>query len=35
VFVLDEERVVQHAWVASEWPDFPDYDGIEAALDDL
>ncbi|PSQ01095.1 peroxiredoxin [Halobacteriales archaeon QS_4_69_31] len=35
VFVLDGERVVQHTWVASEWPDFPDYDGIEAALDDL
>lgn len=35
VFLLDEDRVVQYAWVASEWPDFPDYDDIEAALADL
>ncbi len=35
VFLVDEEGVVQYAWVASEWPDFPDYDEIEAALDDL
>jgi peroxiredoxin len=32
-FVLDEERTVQHAWAASEWPAFPDYDALEAALD--
>jgi peroxiredoxin len=32
VFVIDEERVVQYAWVAAEWPDFPDYDDLEAAL---
>ncbi|WP_135364767.1 redoxin domain-containing protein [Halosimplex halophilum] len=35
VFVLDEERVVQYAWVASEWPEFPDYDEVEAAIDEL
>jgi peroxiredoxin len=35
VFVLDGERVVQYAWVAEEWPDFPDYDEVEAALDEL
>jgi peroxiredoxin len=34
-FLLDEERVVQYAWVASEWPDFPDYDAVEEALADL
>lgn len=35
VFLLDEERVVQYAWVAQEWPAFPDYDEIEAELDGL
>jgi len=35
VFVLDETRTVQYAWAASEWPAFPDYDAIEAALSDL
>ena len=32
VFLLDDERTVEYAWVASEWPDFPDYDEIEDAL---
>jgi peroxiredoxin len=32
VFLLDEDRTVEYAWVASEWPDFPDYDDIEAAI---
>ena len=32
VFLLDGERTVEYAWVASEWPDFPDYDEIEDAL---
>ncbi|XVH30232.1 redoxin domain-containing protein [Haloferacaceae archaeon DSL9] len=32
-FLLDEERTVEYAWVAGEWPEFPDYDEIEAALD--
>jgi peroxiredoxin len=35
VFVIDTDRRVQYAWVASEWPDFPDYDEVEAALADL
>ncbi|WP_435126594.1 redoxin domain-containing protein [Halobaculum sp. D14] len=34
VFVLDEDRTVEYAWVASEWPDFPDYDAVEAAFAD-
>ncbi|PSP54705.1 peroxiredoxin [Halobacteriales archaeon QS_1_67_19] len=34
VFLLDEDRTVEYAWVAEEWPEFPDYDDIEAALDD-
>lgn len=33
VFVIDSERVIEYAWVASEWPAFPDYDDIEAAID--
>lgn len=32
VFLLDDERTVEYAWVASEWPEFPDYDEIEDAL---
>ncbi|WP_254272701.1 redoxin domain-containing protein [Haloarcula marina] len=32
VFVLDGDRTVQYAWVADEWPDFPDYDTVEAQL---
>ncbi|WP_135303569.1 redoxin domain-containing protein [Haloarcula amylovorans] len=32
VFVLDGERTVEYAWVAEEWPDFPDYDAVEAQL---
>jgi len=31
-FLVDEDRVVRYAWVAEEWPDFPDYDDLEAAL---
>ncbi|WP_115864434.1 redoxin domain-containing protein [Halorussus litoreus] len=32
VFLLDEDRTVEYAWVAAEWPDFPDYDEVEAAI---
>ena len=32
VFLLDEERTVLYSWVASEWPEFPDYDEVEAEL---
>ncbi|MFB6089952.1 MAG: redoxin domain-containing protein [Halobellus sp.] len=35
VFLLDEDRTVEYAWVASEWPAFPEYDEIEAAIDAL
>jgi len=34
VFLLDEDRTVEYAWVAQQWPDFPDYDEIEAAIAD-
>ncbi|MFW6382568.1 MAG: redoxin domain-containing protein [Haloferacaceae archaeon] len=32
VFLLDGAREIRYAWVASEWPDFPDYDEIEREL---
>ncbi|MFC4551836.1 MULTISPECIES: redoxin domain-containing protein [Halorussus] len=34
VFLLDEDRTVEYAWVAEEWPDFPDYDEVEDAISD-
>ncbi|MFB6127253.1 MAG: redoxin domain-containing protein [Halolamina sp.] len=33
VFILDGDRTVEYAWVAAEWPDFPDYDEVEAAVE--
>ncbi|WP_439027859.1 redoxin domain-containing protein [Haloarchaeobius sp. DT45] len=33
VFLVDEDRTVEYAWVAEQWPDFPDYDAVEDALD--
>ena len=35
VFVIDEDRPVRYAWVGDEWPEFPPYDEIEAAIEDL
>ncbi len=35
VFLLDSSRNVEYAWVASEWPDFPDYDAVEDAIEAL
>jgi peroxiredoxin len=32
-YVIDTDRTVQFAWVAAEWPDFPDYDDLEAAVE--
>ena len=34
-FVIDGDRTVRYAWVAQEWPDFPDYDALEAAVEDV
>jgi peroxiredoxin len=31
-FVLESDRTVAYAWVASEWPEFPEYDDLEAAV---
>ena len=35
VFVIDEDRTIQAGWVASEWPEFPPYDEIEEAIEEL
>ena len=35
VFLLDTDRTVRYAWVTDEWPDFPDYDAVEASLEEL
>jgi peroxiredoxin len=35
VFLLDDERTVEYAWVAGEWPDFAPYDEIEERLERL
>ncbi len=33
VFVLESDLTVRYAWAATQWPDFPDYDAVEAALE--
>ena len=35
VFLIDGDRTIQYAWVAAEGPDFPEYDGIAAAIEEL
>lgn len=35
VFLLDTDRTVRYAWAATQWLEFPDYDAVEAAVDDL
>lgn len=35
IFLLDEERTVEYAWAAEEWPDFPDYDAVEDAIQSI
>ncbi|WP_058367110.1 redoxin domain-containing protein [Haloparvum sedimenti] len=35
VFLIDGDREVQYAWVAETQPDFPDYDAVADALDEL
>lgn len=31
-YLLDEDRTVEYAWIAEEWPDFPDYDELESEV---
>jgi len=33
VYLLDEDRHVEYAWVAEEWPDFPEYDEMADAIE--
>mgnify|MGYP002760821256 CR=1 FL=1 len=35
VFVIDGDRTIRNGWVATEWPEFPPYDDIEAAIEEL
>jgi len=32
VFLIDSELTIQYAWVASEWPEFPEYDELEDTI---
>lgn len=32
VFLVDTDGTVDYAWVADEWPAFPDYDAVEDAV---
>jgi len=32
VFLVEPDRTVAYAWVADEWPAFPDYDDVERAV---
>jgi peroxiredoxin len=34
-FLLEEDRTVEYAWVASEWPAFPEYDTLEGVVRQL
>ncbi|PSP80736.1 peroxiredoxin [Halobacteriales archaeon QS_4_69_225] len=35
VFVVDGDRTIREAWVSTEWPEFPPYDDLEAAIEAL
>jgi peroxiredoxin len=35
VFLFDETRTVQYAWVAQEWLEMFDYDEVKAEIDTL
>ena len=34
-FVIDGDRSIEDAWVAREWPEFPDYDNLETAVEQV
>ncbi|WP_436934043.1 redoxin domain-containing protein [Halovenus marina] len=34
-FLIDEDGTIEYAWAADQWPDFPDYDDLEAAVERL
>lgn len=35
VFLIDEDRTIQTGWVSTEWPEFPPYSDLEAAIEAL
>jgi peroxiredoxin len=35
VFVIDGDRTIRTGWVATDWPEFPPYDELEDAIDEL
>jgi peroxiredoxin len=32
-FLIDTDGTIRYSWVASEWPEFPDYDDLEGAIE--
>jgi len=32
-FLIDEDGTISYSWVAEEWPEFPDYDDLEEAVE--
>ena len=34
VFVIDSEGTVEYAWASTKWPELPDYDDVEAVVED-
>ena len=34
-FVIDTDRMIRYAWAAREWPDFPDYDELQDAVEQV
>ena len=32
VFVIDGEGTIEYAWVATKWPELPDYDAVESSI---
>ena len=34
-FVIDADRTIRYAWAAREWPDFPDYDELQDAVEQV
>ncbi len=35
VFLIDTDQTITARWVATQWPEFPPYDELEAAIEDL
>ncbi len=35
VYLVDSDRTITYAWVADQWPAFPDYEEIEGVLEEV